>query len=222
MESFERSRGTVSVTVKMAEEDIGKLIGKGGGTSRRSAPWSAPRPSASAAGCSWTLPDFVRVGQVTGPFGLAGAVKVYPLTDFEDRFAPGAELFLDGHPHRVEWWKPGHPTVTLKLVGIDNRTLAELHRGRYLEVPAEAVRPLADGSYYHHQLIGLAVVTESGRAVGELTSVLERPANDVWVVAGEDGAEHLLPATKDAVIGVDLAAGQVTVQDWLFEVEEAR
>lgn len=30
VESFERSRGTVSVTVKMADEDIGKLIGKGG------------------------------------------------------------------------------------------------------------------------------------------------------------------------------------------------
>ncbi|GAC1658593.1 MAG: hypothetical protein NVS9B1_18820 [Candidatus Dormibacteraceae bacterium] len=30
VESFERSRGTISVTVKMAEEDIGKLIGKGG------------------------------------------------------------------------------------------------------------------------------------------------------------------------------------------------
>jgi predicted RNA-binding protein YlqC (UPF0109 family) len=30
VESFERSRGTLSVTVKMAEEDIGKLIGKGG------------------------------------------------------------------------------------------------------------------------------------------------------------------------------------------------
>jgi hypothetical protein len=30
VESFERSRGTVSVTVKLAEEDIGKLIGKGG------------------------------------------------------------------------------------------------------------------------------------------------------------------------------------------------
>jgi 16S rRNA processing protein RimM len=168
------------------------------------------------------LPEFVRVGQVTGPFGLAGAVKVYPLTDFEDRFAPGAELFLDGRPHRVEWWKPGHPTVTLKLVGIENRTFAELYRGRYLEVPADAVHPLGEGSFYHHQLIGLKVVTASGRAVGELTGVLERPANDVWVVAAEDGAEHLLPATRDAVIAVDLAEGRVTVQDWLFEVEETR
>jgi 16S rRNA processing protein RimM len=168
------------------------------------------------------LPEFVRVGQVTGPFGIAGAVKVYPLTDFEDRFAPGAELFLDGTARRVEWWKPGSPTVTLKLAGIDNRTFAELYRGRYLEVPADAVHTLADGSYYHHQLIGLKVVTGSGRAVGELTSVLERPANDVWVVSAADGAEHLLPATRDAVIAVDLAAGLVTVQDWLFAVEESR
>ena len=30
VEAFERSRGTLSVTVKMADEDVGKLIGRGG------------------------------------------------------------------------------------------------------------------------------------------------------------------------------------------------
>ena len=30
VESVERSRGTISVTVKMADEDVGKLIGRGG------------------------------------------------------------------------------------------------------------------------------------------------------------------------------------------------
>ena len=144
------------------------------------------------------MPEFVRVGQVTAPFGVQGAVKVYPLTDFEDRFEPGSELYLDGQPRRVEWWKPGHPTVTVKLAGIDNRTLAELHRGRYLEVRDEAVKPLSEGSYYHHQLVGLEVVT------------------------GDDGAEHLVPATKDAVAGVDLEAGRVSVKGWVFDVEEVR
>jgi 16S rRNA processing protein RimM len=168
------------------------------------------------------MTEMIRVGQVTAPFGVAGAVKVYPLTDFDDRFAPGSELILDGQKRRVEWWKPGHPTVTLKLTGIDNRTLAELHRGRYLELPAEEAKELPEGAYYHHQLIGLQVVTGSGREVGRLTAVLERPANDVWVVSAADGAEHLLPATRDAVIEVDLDASRVTVQDWLFDVEEAR
>ena len=168
------------------------------------------------------MPEFVRVGQVTAPFGVQGAVKVYPLTDFEDRFEPGSELYLDGQPRRVEWWKPGHPTVTVKLAGIDNRTLAELHRGRYLEVRDEAVKPLSEGSYYHHQLVGLEVVTEGGGRVGVLSNVLERPANDVWVVTGDDGAEHLVPATKDAVAGVDLEAGRVSVKGWVFDVEEVR
>ena len=164
----------------------------------------------------------MRVGQVTSPFGVEGAVKVYPLTDFEDRFEPGSELLIDGTAHRVEWWKPGHPTVTVKLAGIDNRTLAELHRGRYLEVRAEEARPLSDGAYYHHQLIGLPVRTESGRLVGTLSAVMERPANDVWVVSAEGGAEHLVPATRDAVVRVDLVAAMVTVRDWVFDVEEAR
>ena len=168
------------------------------------------------------MTETIRVGQVTAPFGIGGAVKVFPLTDFEDRFEPGSELLLGGERRRVEWWKPGRPTVTVKLTGIDSRALAELHRGSYLEVPAEAVRPLAEGAFYHHQLVGLPVFTVSGREVGEITSVLARPANDVWVVAATDGAEHLLPATRDAVAGVDLVARRVTVQDWLFEVEEAR
>ena len=159
---------------------------------------------------------------MTGAFGIQGAVKVYPLTDFADRFEPGSELLLDGRVRRVEWWKPGHPTVTVKLEGIDNRTLAELHRGRYLEVPAEEARPLAEGAYYHHQLIGLAVRTESGREAGTLTSVLERPANDVWVVSAGDGAEHLLPATRDAVARVDLIEACVIVRDWVFDVDEVR
>jgi 16S rRNA processing protein RimM len=169
-----------------------------------------------------TEAETIRVGRVAAPFGVQGAVKVLPLTDFEDRFAPGAEVILDGQRRRVEWWKPGHPTVTVKLTGIDNRTLAELHRGRYLELPKEEARPLGEGAWYHHQLIGLDVVTAAGRPVGRLTAVLERPANDVWVVTGDDQAEHLVPATKDAVVKVDLEAHRVTVQDWLFDVEEAR
>ena len=163
------------------------------------------------------LSENIRVGQVAAPFGVGGAVKVVPLTDFEDRFAPGSELLLGGEVRRVEWWKPGGPTVTVKLAGIDNRTLAELHRGSYLEVPAAEARPLAEGSYYHHQLVGLAVFTASGRRVGEISTVLERPANDVWVVAAEDGAEHLVPATRDAVAAVDLDAGRITVNDWVFD-----
>lgn len=162
----------------------------------------------------------IRVGQVVGAYGLDGAVKVLPLTDFEDRFLPGAGMMLEGAERRVEWSRPGQPGLVVKLRGIDNRTMAELVRGRYLEVPDHEQRPLEDGRFYHHQVVGLSVMTGSGTALGTITEVLERPANDVWV-SKAGPVEHLIPATKDAVIKVDLEAGKILVADWLVRVEDA-
>ena len=162
----------------------------------------------------------IRVGQVTGAYGLEGAVKVMPLTDFEDRFDPGALLVLDGAAREVEWSREGQPGLVVKLHGIENRTVAELFRGRYLEVPDDAMRALEDGRYYHRQVVGLEVVTESGERFGVIEEVLERPANDVWV-SRRGSIEQLIPATRDAVLSVDLQASQVVVADWIFKVEDA-
>jgi 16S rRNA processing protein RimM len=163
----------------------------------------------------------IRVGQVTGAYGVDGAVKVFPLTDFEDRFSAGANVLLEGAQREVEWSRPGQPGLVVKFRGIDNRTVAELFRGRYLEVPDSDARPLGEGRFYHHQVVGLAVLTSSGLRLGTIAEVLERPANDVWV--SRDGiVEHLIPATKDAVVHVDVDGGRVVVADWLVQVEDAR
>ena len=163
----------------------------------------------------------IRVGQVTGAFGLEGAVKVIPLTDFDDRFDPGALLVLDGAAHEVEWSRESQPGLVIKLHGIENRTVAELFRGRYLEVPDDAMRTLEDGRFYYRQVVGLEVVNESGEHFGVIEEVLERPANDVWV-SRRGSIEQLIPATRDAVLSVDLDASRVVVADWIFKVEEAK
>jgi 16S rRNA processing protein RimM len=163
----------------------------------------------------------IRVGQVAGAYGLEGAVKVIPLTDFTERFDPGANLVLDGCAHEVEWSRESQPGLVVKLRGIDNRTLAELFRGRYLEVPDEAMKALEPGRFYHRQVVGLTVATESGVQLGVIEEILERPANDVWV-SREGTIEHLIPATKDAVVEVDVAGGKVIVADWLIKTEDAK
>ena len=162
----------------------------------------------------------IRIGQVTGAYGVEGAVKVYPLTDFEDRFNAGATLVLDGAERQIEWCRPGHPGLVVKFRGVDNRTVADLFRGRYFEIPDDAVRPLPEGRFYHHQVVGLVVQTGSGRPLGTIAEVLERPANDVWV-SREGTVEHLIPATRDAVLEVNLDEKRVVVADWLIQVEDA-
>lgn len=162
----------------------------------------------------------IRVGQVLGAFGIEGAVKVLPLTDFDDRFEPGSKLWLEGASFSVEWSRVGPKGLVVKLRGLDDRTHAELHCGHYLEIAEAESRPLPAGSYYHHQLVGLRVTTASGEELGTISEVLERPANDVWI-ASSGPVEQLIPATHDAVIDVDLTGGTVTVADWLLRVEEA-
>ena len=61
----------------------------------------------------------IRVGQVTVAYGTDGAVKVFPLTDFDDRFSRGAKVLLDGAEREVEWSRPGQPGLVVKLRGID-------------------------------------------------------------------------------------------------------
>ena len=163
----------------------------------------------------------IRIGQVTGAYGLEGAVKVTPLTDFEDRFDAGANLLLDGSARQVEWSRAGQPGLVVKLRGIDNRTIAELFRGRYLEIPDEQMKQLEPGRFYHRQVVGLNVVTSDGRRLGVIAEILERPANDVWVTR-EGSVEHLIPATKDAVLEVDLGARKVVVADWLLKTVDAK
>jgi 16S rRNA processing protein RimM len=165
-------------------------------------------------------PAVIRVGQVVGVFGVQGAVKVLPLTDFDDRFRPGSELVIDGESHHVEWSREQPHGFVVKLTGVDTRTLAETHMGRYLEVPIDAIHRLPEGTYYHHQLVGLNVKTNGGRSLGKIAEVLERPANDVWV-ARIGNVEHLVPAVRDAILEVDLERHTVVVADWLLEVEEA-
>ena len=158
----------------------------------------------------------IRVGQVRGAFGVAGAVKVESLTDHADRLRPGAELWVAGELRLIEWSRPRPEGVVLKLSGVVDRTQAGLQVGRYLEVPLAEARPLPAGAWYHHQLLGLRVRSAAGRELGQIADVLEGPANDVWV-ARAGRAEQLVPATKDAVLEVDLERREVVVADWLLE-----
>jgi 16S rRNA processing protein RimM len=153
----------------------------------------------------------VAVGRVLRPWGIAGYLKVLPLTDFPDRFTPGNRVWLRGRQHTIQRarWQKGH--VYLRLDGIDDAAEAEQLRGALLEVPEEELRPLPPGEYYHFQIVGLAVYSTEGECLGEVKEILTTGGNDVYVVR-DDGREILVPAIDDVVKDIDLDAGRMTVE----------
>jgi 16S rRNA processing protein RimM len=80
-----------------------------------------------------------------------------------------------------------------------------------LLVEAATAPDLENGAFWIHQVVGLEVVTEEGRALGRIREVLPNPANDIWVTE-MDGRELLIPALKEVVREVDLAGKRVVVR----------
>ncbi len=151
----------------------------------------------------------VSIGRILAPVGVRGEIKVRPLTDFPERFDPGALVWLDGYAIAVRSSRWQGRLVYLKLEGVDDRTAAEALRGKELQMP-EAAPLEEDGVFYQHDIIGLSVHDLTGKILGEVSEILATGANDVYVVRGELG-ELLLPAVEDVVKEIDSAGGRMIV-----------
>ena len=132
----------------------------------------------------------LRVGRLTKPHGLKGAIKLELYTDDpERRFVPGAEFSLQV-PETSPWhgkhltlrelrWYNGHPVGF--FVGVDDRTAAETLVKAILWVDQPADEDPEPDAWYDHQLVGLAVIRD-GQKVGEVAHVDHLPAQDLLVV----------------------------------------
>lgn len=148
----------------------------------------------------------VRVGQIVGPFGIKGGLKVVPTTDFPERFEAGSLLYLDGDAHRIvesHWHKT---QVRLVLDGIETPEQAEDLKWRYLTVPAGNRPKLEGDEYLVSDLVGMSVV-EGGVTLGRVKEVIRAPAQDLLCVDGT-----LIPCVREFVKRVDLAGRTIEVE----------
>ena len=98
-----------------------------------------------------------------------------------------------------------------RIDGLRDREEARALMGFELVIAKAALPQTESNEYYHHELLGLAVETESGRALGTLAEIHDSGAVDVWVVRGED--EHFLPALAEVFLSVDVPGGRAVVAD---------
>ena len=162
--------------------------------------------------------DAILIGVVARTHGNRGEVIVNAETDFpEERFREGAQLMTrlkDGSPATMEVvtmrMHQGRPVILFK--GVASMNDAELLAGRELRI-AEiegAAELLGEGEYYHRDLIGCAVVTESGESIGEVTAV-EGDERATRLVVRSRRNEVLIPLA-DAICTVDLKGKRITVR----------
>ncbi|MBS1721476.1 MAG: 16S rRNA processing protein RimM [Armatimonadetes bacterium] len=160
----------------------------------------------------------IQVGQVVGTHGVKGGLKVYPLTDFPERFDAGEFLYLKGEKRRIKRSSWHKSQVRIQLDGIEDMTTAEGLRGEYLTV-LESDRPEMDeDQYLERDLVGMEVRTTDGRVVGRLEEIVHGPAQDLFRIG-----DSLVPAVPEFVKEIDLEARTITIHviPGLLDLDEA-
>lgn len=171
-----------------------------------------------------TVPaDYLEIGKIVSAQGLQGEIRVYPSTDFPERFLepgtrwllrPGAtqpeEITLEGGRYL-----DGKGLYVIQLEGIENRDAAEALQGCLLLVPESDRPPLEEDEYHIVDLIGLEVFDQPTQTLIGTVRTIIPAGNDLLEVelAEPKGKTKtvLIPFVMAIVPVVDLAGRRIEV-----------
>ncbi|SHH07523.1 ribosome maturation factor RimM [Tepidibacter thalassicus] len=157
---------------------------------------------------------YFKVGQIVNTQGLKGEMRVYPLTDYKERFEELDWVYIGDDldtKYEIEKVRYKNNLVILKIKGIDNINEVEKIRNEYLKIPRENARKLEEDEYFIADLIGIKVYTVKGDYIGVLDDVIQTGANDVYIIKNEEGKEFLIPAVKQIVPEINIEEKKIII-----------
>ncbi len=139
----------------------------------------------------------VTLAVIIGAHGVAGEVRLKLFTDEVSSLK--AHKTFNGGALTMTSVRPGTNGAIARFAEITDRNTVEAMRGTELAVPRDALPPLADGEYYHADLMGLPCVTTDGDTVGICVAVENFGATDVLEIERPDKKTFMVPMTPAAV-----------------------
>lgn len=120
-----------------------------------------------------------------------------------DADAPDAMLTLEqSRPH-----KGGY---LLRFAELANRDASHRLLGAELLVAVDELRPLEDGEFFVHDLVGLEIIEVDGRQLGRIADVYDA-AGQLLAAVDVGGRERLFPVRSETVLRIDLESGTIEV-----------
>ncbi len=168
-------------------------------------------------------PGWMEIGSIVGAQGIKGEVKVYPNSDFPERFEEAGERWLwasqDTEPRSIQLEKgyeiPGRGLYVVQLAGVRDRNQAEHLRGTMLLLPIASRPRLAIGEYHSQDLIDLPVFyQETGVEIGIVADIFTA-GHEILVVKAPIGngktTEVMIPFVKEIVPTVDIPNRRIEI-----------
>lgn len=165
-------------------------------------------------------PQPVRLGVITRPHGVRGAVRVRLDNPLSDILRPGLEVLLDdGRTLTVQGVFGQGDRVSFD--GVGGRDAADALRGRVISVPRDVLPPPDDDEVYLVDVIGAEVRRESGEVLGTVTRFWDNGAHPIADVKTASGIVAM-PFVPAMLVDVDVEAGRVVVAppEGLFDADD--
>ena len=135
---------------------------------------------------------------VTGAHGVTGEVRLKLFGEGIDALKPH-KSFNEGALTLVKIRSDNKGGAIARFAEATDRTSAEQLRGTALFVSRETLPELAEDEFYFSDLLDLAVVTDTGEAVGRVCAVENFGATDIVEIEKPDGKKFMVPLTTQAV-----------------------
>jgi len=158
--------------------------------------------------------QFLEAGRIVGTHGVRGEMRVEPWCDSAEFLKKLKRLYFDeGRTDAGLLASRVHKSLLLvRLAGVESATEADLYRGRVLYLDRNDVR-LPKNRYFISDLIGLSVIDDvTGAVYGTVQEVFETGSNNVYRIAGANGAEYLFPAVDEMIAKTDVDGGKLFVR----------
>ena len=152
--------------------------------------------------------QYIEAGRIVNTHGVAGEVKIEVWLDSPQFLKSFKRCFIDKREVKLLSARVHKGFLIAKLENVEDVNAAMALKGRTVFIDRADAR-LPKGAFFLQDIIGAAVVDESGNEIGKLADVMETPASNVYVVKGE--TEHLIPAVPEFILSTDAENGIITV-----------
>lgn len=144
----------------------------------------------------------VALAAVAGAHGVKGELRLKLFADSVESLARHSRFLVGDREVKLRDLRDGGKTAIARIEGISDRSAAEALRGQLVEIDRSELPPLAEGEYYHADLVGLPCFDEAGQPVGTVASVENFGAGDLLEIQKADGRKALIPF-RDPIATLD-------------------
>lgn len=159
--------------------------------------------------------EFVSIGKIIESHGVKGFAKVYPLTDFIERFDELEHVYFFKEDKlmfetKVEQVRYTANNILVKFEKFSTPEEINLYKGYFLKINKDDLFELPEDIFYLDDLRGMEAYSTENIYLGKVVEVYNN-VNDILEIKTPDKKEVMVPFVKEIVTDVDMKNRKITI-----------